>query len=580
MDLRTIKNYELWLTDNYFDQTTRDELKTIEGMEKEIEDRFYKDLEFGTAGIRGIIGAGTNRMNKYTIRKTTQGLANFIKKQGNEAMRRGVVIAYDSRHKAVEFTEEAALVLAANGIRVYVFDQLKPSPQLSFAVRYLKTIAGIVITASHNPAEYNGYKIYWEDGAQIASDIAKKIIAEIAELYDHHQINHICKEEAVKMGYLSYVGEEIDIAYDEKVLEQSIRKEEIAKAAEALKVVYTPLHGTGNKPVTRVLSKLGFTNVFVVPQQQEPNPDFPTVPYPNPEEAEVYALAIALAKEKSADLILATDPDSDRVGVVVKNIDGEYTMLTGNQTGALLVNYILTSLKEKNKLPQDGAIIKTIVTSEMGRDIASNYGIKTIDTLTGFKYIGEKIKGFEETGENTFLFGYEESFGYLAGSYARDKDAVVTAMLICEMGAHYFMRGMTIYEGLMELYDSYGCYVEALKSITLKGKEGLEKIKGTLRHLRESNLKEIAGVRVLDLEDYLKGIRYDIINKKEAAILLPSADVLKYKLTEDSWIAIRPSGTEPKLKIYAGVRAKQQEEGKRRIETLIDAMLADLGLQQ
>ncbi len=579
MDLRTIKNYELWLTDNYFDKETRDELKSIEGQEKEIEDRFYKDLEFGTAGIRGIIGAGTNRMNKYTIRKTTQGLANFIRKQGTEAMRRGVVIAYDSRHKAVEFTEEVALVLAANGIRVYAFDLLRPSPQLSFAVRYLKAIAGIVITASHNPAEYNGYKIYWEDGAQIASDIAKKIIAEIAELYDHHQINYICKEEATKMGFLSYVGEEIDIAYDARVLEQSIRKEEIAKAAEALRVVYTPLHGTGYRPVTRVLRRLGFTNVFVVPQQQEPNPDFPTVSYPNPEEPEAYSLAIALAKERSADIILATDPDCDRVGAVVKNIDGEYQMLTGNQTGALLVNYILASLKEKNKLPQDGAIIKTIVTSEMGRDIARHYGIKTIDTLTGFKYIGEKIKEFELTKESTFLFGYEESFGYLAGTYARDKDAVVAAMLICEMAAYYLKRGMTIYEGLLELYSCHGFYAEELKSITLKGKEGLEKIKGTLKDLRESRPKEIAGAEVLELEDYLAGISYDIQNHREGAISLPSSDVLKYKLEDSSWIAIRPSGTEPKLKIYAGVRVQQQEEGARRARALIEAMLERLGLK-
>jgi len=579
MDLRTIKNFELWLTDNYFDDDTRRELRSIEGQEKEIEDRFYRDLEFGTAGLRGVIGAGTNRMNRYTIRKTTQGLANCIKKHGAEAMKRGVVIAYDCRHKAVEFMEEAALVLAANGIRVYVFDELRPSPELSFAVRYLNTIAGIVITASHNPAEYNGYKVYWEDGAQIASDIAKNIIEEIAEIYDHHRISYICKEEATKMGLLNVVGEEIDRAYDERVMEQAIRSEELIEAAGRLKVIYTPLHGAGNKPVRRVLNKLGYSNIMVVPQQEQPDPNFSTVPYPNPEEREAFSLAVEIAEREGAELILGTDPDCDRVGAVVKNKEGQYIVLSGNQTGALLVNYILMSLKEKNQLPANGAIIKTIVTSEMGRAIAKGYGVETIDTLTGFKYIGEKIKEFEQTKEKIYLFGYEESFGYLAGTYARDKDAVVASMLICEMAAYYSQMDMTIYDGLLELYEEYGYYLEELSSFTLKGKEGLERINATIKGLRETPLEEVAGIRVLELEDYQNGISYSLASGEERKLTLPRAEVLKLMLEDGSWIALRPSGTEPKLKLYAGVNSNCFKESKAKLKAVVEYMQQRLNLQ-
>ena len=578
MDLRTIKNFELWLTDNYFDDDTRRELRSIEGQEKEIEDRFYRDLEFGTAGIRGVIGAGTNRINRYTVRKTTQGLANCIKKHGTEAMKRGVVIAYDCRHKAVEFMEETALVLAANGIEVYVFDELRPSPELSFAVRHLNTIAGIVITASHNPAEYNGYKVYWEDGAQIASEIAKTITDEIAEIYDYHQISYICKEEASKMGLINVIGEEVDGTYDERVMEQAIRNEELVEAAAKMKVIYTPLHGTGNKPVRRVLSKLGFKNIMVVPQQELPDPNFSTVTYPNPEEREAFSIAIELAKKEGAELILGTDPDCDRVGVVVKNKEGQYIVLTGNQTGALLVNYILMSLKEKNQLPANGAIIKTIVTSEMGSTIAKSYGVETIDTLTGFKYIGEKIKVFEQTKERKYIFGYEESFGYLAGTYARDKDAVVTSMLICEMAAYYSQKDMTIYDGLLELYEQYGYYLEELKSITLKGKDGLERIKGTLLELRETPLEEIAGFKVVAIEDYQQRIYFNIITGEEQQITLPEAEVLKYMLVEGSWIAIRPSGTEPKLKLYVGVSSSSLEDSKTKLNEIVEYMLQRLNL--
>ena len=579
MDLRTIKNYELWLTDNYFDNETRRELKNIEGQETEIEDRFYRDLEFGTAGIRGIIGAGTNRINKFTIRRTTQGLANCIKNHGTEAMKRGVVIAYDSRHKAIEFMEEAALVLAANGIKVYVFDELRPSPQLSFAVRHLNAIAGIVITASHNPAIYNGYKIYWEDGAQIASEIAKSIIDEISEIYDHHQINYICMEEATKMGLLKVIGEEVDIAYDEKVIEQAIRKEEIALAASNLRVIYTPLHGAGNKPVRRVLKKLGFENILVVPQQELPDPNFPTVEYPNPEEREAFSLAIEMAKKEEAQLILGTDPDCDRVGVVVKNKQGEFVVLTGNQTGALLVNYILMSLKEKEQLPNNGVIIKTIVTSEMGRTIAEDFGMAVIDTLTGFKYIGEKIKEFEINGRYTYIFGYEESFGYLAGTYARDKDAVVTSMLICEMAAYYETRGMSLYEGLEELYNVFGHYLEELKSITLSGKDGIEKTKSILKNIRETPLIEIAGVDVDIIEDYLKQKRYHLKTGDEETISLPQSDVLKIKLIDGSWIALRPSGTEPKLKIYVGVKSADKGLSKEKLTSIMTDMIKRLDLE-
>lgn len=576
MDLRTIKNYEAWLTDDYFDEETRVELKTIEGQEREIEDRFYRDLEFGTAGIRGLIGAGTNRMNRYTIRRVTQGLANCIKQRGAEAVKRGVVIAYDSRHRSVEFMEEAALVLAANGVRVYIFDELRPSPELSFAVRHLNAAAGIVITASHNPAAYNGYKVYWEDGAQIASSAAKEISEEISRVYDHHQISYMPMEEAVRLGLIITIGEEIDAVYDERVMEQSIRKDEIAYASANMKVIFTPLHGTGNKPVRRVLKKLGFHNVLVVAQQEEPDPEFSTVSYPNPEEREAFSLAIELAKREGAELILGTDPDCDRVGVVVKNKSGEYVVLTGNQTGALLVNYVLMSLKEKGRLPENAAIIKTIVTSEMGRTIAGFYGAETVDTLTGFKYIGERIKEYEISKAHTFIFGYEESFGYLAGTYARDKDAVVASALICEMAAYYTTKGMTLYEGLEELYKTFGYYHEELRSITLEGKDGIERTKQILNGFRAAPPTDIAGISVIAFEDYLTQSVLNIKSNEIVGTNLPQSDVIKLRLEDGSWLALRPSGTEPKLKIYAGVRAEIKEDGLKKIKNIIDCTLKRL----
>lgn len=561
MDLQTMKNYETWLFDPYFDDITRQELKDIKGNEKEIEDRFYRDLEFGTGGLRGIIGAGTNRMNKYTVRKATQGLANYIKSKGEEAIVKGVVIAYDSRHMSKEFSEEAALVLAANDIKAYVFEDLRPTPELSFAVRYLKATAGIVITASHNPPAYNGYKVYWEDGAQVATKLAKDIMEEIQGIHDFYKSVTMDKEEALRGGLLQYIGEEIDRAYQEAVIGQSLRKEEVQQVGDKVKIVFTPLHGTGNIPIREVLKEIGFRKVLVVAEQELPDPNFSTVSYPNPEEKAAFKLAIELAKKEDADLIIGTDPDCDRVGAVVKNNEGEYVVLTGNQTGALLVEYILSAMEDSNQIPANAAIIKTIVTSEMGATIAKSFGVDVFNTLTGFKYIGEKIKEYEETNEKAFIFGYEESYGYLSGTYARDKDAVVAAMLICEMAAYYYTKGMSLYEGLIELYEKYGYHLEGLKSITLEGKEGMEKIQHTMNTFRDNPPTEIGGYQVKVVEDYLKQDK------------LPKENVLKFLLDKNAWVALRPSGTEPKLKVYCGVVEESLEECKRKVDDLIHTII-------
>lgn len=561
MELQVQKNYEGWLFNPFFDEKTKEELEAIKGDKKEIEDRFYKDLEFGTGGLRGVIGAGTNRMNIYTVRRATQGLANFIKKHGAEAARKGVVIAFDSRHMSREFSEESALVLTANGIPAYLFEDLRPTPELSFAVRHLGATAGIVITASHNPPEYNGYKVYWEDGAQIATDRANAITREIEKINNFSSIPIMEKEKALEKGLLRIIGREIDDEYIKAVKGQSLRGEMVHEIGKDFKIVYTPLHGTGNVPIRRVLKEIGFQKVLVVPEQEQPDPEFPTVSYPNPEERAAFELAIKLAKKEDAHLIIGTDPDCDRVGAVVKNMDGEFVVLTGNQTGALLVDYILGTLKEKNQLPGNGAIVKTIVTSEMGAVIASHYGIDTLNTLTGFKFIGEKIKEFEKAGDRTFIFGYEESYGYLAGTYARDKDAVVASMLICEMAAYYRSRGMTLYEGLMALYEKHGFFLEDLKSITLKGKEGMEKIQNTLENLRENPPMEIAGRKVTELQDYLR------------QTVLPKSNVLKFILEKNAWVCLRPSGTEPKLKIYAGVRENSLEESREMLHQIMEHMM-------
>ena len=562
--MQIMKEYEKWLSDPYFDSETRLELESIKDNKSEIEDRFYKELEFGTGGIRGKIGAGINRINKYTIRKATQGLANLIKKNGTEAVNRGVVIAHDPRHMSKEFTLEAALVLANNGIKSYVFNDLRPTPELSFAIRYLNAMAGIVITASHNPPEYNGYKVYWEDGAQMANKLTQEVSNEINKIDSLHGILPMEKEKALELGLLEYIGDEVDDAYIEAVKGQSLRPEVIEKLGRDFKIVYTPLHGTGNIPIRRVLKEIGFENVFVVPEQEKPDPEFSTVNYPNPEERAAFELSIELAMKENADLIIGTDPDCDRVGAVVKNMEGEYIVLTGNQTGALLVEYILSTLDEKDNLKEDGIVIKTIVTSEMGADIAKAYDIAVLDTLTGFKYIGEKIKEFEKTGEHTFIFGYEESYGYLSGTYTRDKDAVVSSMLICEMAAYYKSRGLTLYEGLLELYEKYGYYLEDLKSITLEGRAGSEKIQSILNGLRENPPTHMGGYEIIKIEDFLKQDK------------LPKANVLKLHIEGDSWMALRPSGTEPKLKIYCGVKDISLEKSRTKLDVLINAMLKEM----
>lgn len=563
MEEKILEIYKAWVNEPYFDEETKEELISIKDDEKEIEDRFYKELEFGTAGLRGVIGAGTNRMNKYTVRKTSQGLADHIKTNEQEAMDRGVVIAYDSRRYSEEFAEEAALVLAGNGIKTYLFKKLKSTPELSFAINYLNCISGIVITASHNPPEYNGYKLYWEDGAQIATEKAEEIIASIDSVNNFNMIQIIDKTRAMKEDLLVYLDKTIDDAYIEAIKLQSLRGDLVKDISKDFKIVFTPLHGTGNIPVRRILREIGFENVLVVPEQEKPDSEFSTVTYPNPEDKNSFKLAIELAEKEEADLILGTDPDCDRVGVLVRDDQGEFIALTGDQIGAMLVNYILCSLQEKDRLASNGIIINTIVTSEIGKVIAEDYGIEILNTLTGFKYIGEKIRLFEESGSKKFLFGYEESYGYLAGTHARDKDAVVASMLIGEMAAYYQSKDMTLYDGLMEIYVEYGYYLEDLKSLTLEGKDGLEKIKLIMNYFRNLDIDYIADKKILAIEDYKEQKRRYLDNSKASEnIDLPKSNVVKFILEDDAWICLRPSGTEPKLKIYAGVKENSLENSR------------------
>ena len=537
--------YNQWLESDYFDAETKQELENIKGNEKEIEDRFYTDLEFGTAGLRGIIAAGTNRINIYTVRRATFGLANYIMKNTTEEEKnRGVVIAHDNRNMSREFCLEAANTLAACGIKAYIFDSLRTTPELSFAVRKLHTIAGIVITASHNPPEYNGYKVYWEDGAQVMPEIASAITDEVNSIKDYSTIPTI-KENQKDLVVM--LGEDQDTAFIEAVKTQVIKKDLVKKVGQDFKIVYTPLCGTGNVPVTRALSEVGFKNVLVVPEEQNPDPNFAGIEYPNPEEHKALTRGIALAKSEGADLVIATDPDCDRVGVAVKTTTGEYALLTGNQIGAMLTNYIIESSKEENKLDPKATLVKTIVTSEFGADIAKANNLDVINVLTGFKFIGQKIKSFEESGDKTYLFGYEESYGYLVGTHARDKDGVVASLLISEMAAYYYDKGMSLYEGLQELYKKYGYFKEKTISLTLKGIEGLAKIKEIITYFRENDIEELNNTKVVDLKDYQKGIDS-----------LPKSNVLKYFLEDGSWIAIRPSGTEPKLKFYVAVKGQDE----------------------
>ena len=547
--------YNQWLESDYFDADTKKELENIKGNEKEIEDRFYTDLEFGTAGLRGIIAAGTNRINIYTVRRATFGLANYIiKNTTEEEKERGVVIAHDNRHMSREFCLEAANTLAACGIKAYIFDSLRTTPELSFAVRKLHTIAGIVITASHNPPEYNGYKVYWEDGAQVMPEIASAITAEVNAITDYSTIPTIKDDQK---DLVVMLDDNQDTAFIEAVKTQVIKTELVKKVGKEFKIVYTPLCGTGNVPVTRALAEVGFENVIVVPEEQNPDPNFAGIEYPNPEEHKALTRGIALAKAEGADLVIATDPDCDRVGVAVKTTTGDYALLTGNQIGAMLTNYIIESSKEENKLDPKATLVKTIVTSEFGADIARANNLGVINVLTGFKFIGQKIKSFEESGDRTYLFGYEESYGYLVGTHARDKDGVVASLLISEMAAYYYDKGMSLYEGLQELYKKYGYFKEKTISLTLKGIEGLAKIKEIITYFRENDIKEFNNTKVVDLKDYQKGIDD-----------LPKSNVLKYFLEDGSWIAIRPSGTEPKLKFYVAVKGQDESECAGKIDNI------------
>lgn len=566
-----MEKYRFWLASDAFDEETKKELQAIEGNENEIKERFYKDLEFGTGGLRGIIGAGSNRMNKYTVGKATQGLANYILKNNPEGAKMGAAIAYDSRNMSPEFAERSALVLNANGIKAYIFDELRPTPELSFAVRKLGCTAGIVVTASHNPPEYNGYKVYWADGAQVVAPKDKGIIEEVNAITDFSLIKTMDKKAAEEAGLFNVIGKEIDDGFVEAIKAQAVRPEEIEKAKDMV-IVYTPLHGTGNKPVRRVLSEVGFKNVFVVPKQELPDKNFSTVGYPNPEDPKAFTLAIELAKEKNADLIVGTDPDADRIGVVVRDENGNYDILTGNMTGALLTEYVLSGRKEKGKLPADAAVIKTIVTTEMVRAIAENYNAELIEVLTGFKFIGEKIKQFEEDHSHTFVFGFEESYGCLSGTYARDKDAVGAAMLVCEMAAYYKNRGMTLYDALEELYKKYGFYKEGVKSVTLKGIDGAEKIGRIMAYLRENSPAEIAGSKVLVKKDYKSGVFTDMATGETSKSPLPVSDVLYYNLEDKAWLCVRPSGTEPKIKFYMGVKAVSENAAAEKVEAMEKAV--------
>lgn len=567
-----MENYKKWCEDTYFDEATRAELKAIEGNDKEIQERFYKDLEFGTGGLRGIIGAGTNRLNIYTVSKATQGFANYIIKQGEEAVKKGVAIAFDSRRMSPEFAEITALVLNGNGIKTYIYPSLRPTPMLSFAVRELNCTGGVVITASHNPPEYNGYKVYWADGGQVPYPRDEAIIEEVNAVTDFHTIKTANKDEAVKAGLFNVIGEEVDEAFDKNVLAQIVNPE-IIKEQHDLKIVYTPIHGSGNKPVRRVLAKAGFENVTVVPEQELPDSEFTTVGYPNPENPAVFELAIKLAEKIDADIILGTDPDCDRVGAVVKTKDGSYTVLTGNMTGTLICNYICSQKAKLGTLPKNGALVSTIVSSEMTKAIAKKYNLAYFDVLTGFKYIGEKIKEFEQTGDYQYVFGFEESYGCLSGTYARDKDAVVASLLICEMAAYYKSRGMSLYDGLMELYDTYGVYKEIIHSITLKGIEGIENMKKIMDTLRKDAPSEIAGVKVTETRDYLEDKIVDVATGKVSPTNLPKSNVLYFTLADDTWFCVRPSGTEPKIKIYFGTKADTVENAEKKIATAQDGIM-------
>ncbi|WP_025691695.1 phospho-sugar mutase [Paenibacillus zanthoxyli] len=555
---KAAETLERWLQDPSVDETTKQELRGLSNDPQELEERFYRDLEFGTGGLRGVIGAGSNRMNRYTIARATQGFANFILDQHKGEGRPSVVIAHDSRRFSPEFALETALVLAGNGIEAYLYPSLRSTPQLSFSVRHLGATGGVVITASHNPPEYNGYKVYNAQGGQLVPDEAEKVINYIFKVDSFSAVKRAVKEEAEAAGLLHWLGEKEDEAYTDTVAAVSVGRSEIAGGlGSKFKIVYTPLHGTGNLPVRSVLKKIGFTDVLVVPEQEQPDSEFSTVKSPNPEEREAFTLAIKLGEELGADLLIGTDPDADRMGAVVRDHEGKFVVLSGNQSGALMIHYYLSRLQELGKLPSNGAVVKTIVTSEMGAAVASHYGATVLNTLTGFKYIGEKMTQFEASGDYTYLFGYEESYGYLAGNYARDKDAVLASMLIAEAGAYYKAQGKTLYEVLQELYKQFGYFLESLESRTLKGKDGVAQIQGIMSDWRQNPPQEIAGITVSEVQDYSLGLAG-----------LPKENVLKYLLADGSWFCLRPSGTEPKIKVYFAVRGESLEDAKSKVAAL------------
>ena len=552
------ERYQEWLSNPYFDADTKAELEGLKDDENEIKERFYTDLEFGTAGLRGVIGAGTNRMNIYTVRKATQGLANYIQKSGNAD--KGVAIAFDSRRMSPEFADEAALCLAANGIKAYVFESLRPTPELSYAVRKLGCIAGINITASHNPPEYNGYKVYWEDGAQITPPHDKGIMDEVKAVVDYTTMKTMPLDEAKAKGLYEVIGKEVDDTYIAELKKQVLHQDAIDAVGKDLKIVYSPLHGTGNIPARRILKELGFENVYVVKEQELPDGEFPTVSYPNPEAAEAFDLGLKLAKEIDADIVLATDPDADRLGVRVKDKNGDYHTLTGNMSGCLLADYEIGQRRELKGLPDDGYLIKTIVTSNMADAIANYYNAGLIEVLTGFKFIGQQILGFETSGKGEYLFGFEESYGCLIGTYARDKDAIVATMALCEAAAYYKTKGMNLWDAMIAMYDRYGYYKDDIQSITLKGIEGLAKIQEILETLRKNPPTEIAGYKVLKARDYKADTIKDMETGEVTATGLPNSNVLYYDLTDDAWLCVRPSGTEPKVKFYYGVKGTSLED--------------------
>lgn len=569
------EQFRFWLESDYFDLNTRNELLAIKEDEKEIEDRFYKELEFGTGGLRGVIGAGTNRMNLYTVRKATQGLANYIIKQGGSD--KGVAIAYDSRRMSPEFADAAALCLAANGIKAYVFDALRPTPELSFALRRLGCISGIVVTASHNPPEYNGYKVYWEDGAQVTAPKDEEIIGEVNAISDYHSVKTMDMEEAVKKGLYQVIGSEIDDAYMVELKKQIIHPEVIAEVADDIRIVYTPLCGTGNIPVRRVLSELGFKNVYVVPEQENPDPDFTTLDYPNPEDPKAFTYALNLAKEKGADIVLATDPDADRLGVYAKDAKtGEYIPFTGNMSGMLIAEYILREKTKNGSLPADPALVTTIVTTNMADEITRAYNVKMIEVLTGFKFIGEQIKLFEETGSNQYVFGLEESYGCLAGTHARDKDAIVAVMCLCEVAAYCKKHDMTLWDMMVEMYEKYGYFKETQYTITLKGIDGSRQIAEIMDKLRQNPPKAFGDRKVLRFRDYETDRAIDMETGAVTTTGLPRSNVLYFELPDNFWCCARPSGTEPKIKFYMGVKGTSIEDADAKIQKLTEDLKAIL----